>query len=133
MKRFLIFVLFFLPFAAHAQAEAPQCYPFINGVHTIAPRHFVGEQGQHVFWQCSPRGGTPKLYGFSCLHGQCSMAVLHSAHSAILAATAKVAAANALWAQHVTFECGDVLDELTPRGNLCRERAAFVRVLEARR
>lgn len=113
--------------SASAWAQTPPCYPFINGVHPVAPRMLSGEQGQHIFWFCSARGGDPKEYGFSCLHGQCSKQVLTAVQTAIIAATAKVTTANSLWAQHVTYSCYDpvILAEQTLRGALCRERKAL--------
>lgn len=128
--KYLPALLFLL--SLNAWAERPPCYPLINGVHTLAPRHFIGEQGQHVFWACSPRGGEARVYGFSCLHGQCSMAALHAAHTTILQATAKVATANAVWDASIQFDCLDVIGEDSPRGRLCRERDAFLKVIEAR-
>lgn len=113
---------------AHAQAERPPCYPTVNGVHVSAPRHFFGEHGQHVFWACSPRGGQARIYGFSCAHGECSMAALHSVHSAILSATAKVTTANTEWDANVKFNCKDVLAEQSPRGRMCRERVVYEKV-----
>ncbi len=133
MKRFFLALLLLICTTAHAQVERPPCYPLVNGVHTSAPRHFIGEQGQHVFWFCSARGGTSLAYGFSCLHGQCSMAALHAAHTTILAATAKVTAANSQWDAHMQFHCPAVLAEQTDRGRLCREREGFLKVLGAGR
>lgn len=128
--KYLIAFLLMACASAHAQVTAPPCYPLINGVHTAAPRHVIGEQGQHVFWACSPRGGQSRIYGFSCLHGQCSMSALHAAHAAIMSATAKVTAANTAWSEHVQFQCADVIGESSPRGLLCRERAALLKSLE---
>lgn len=116
------------------QAQTPPaCYPLINGVHASAPRHMNGEIGQHVFWFCSPRGGPTMHYGFSCLHGQCSSVALHAAHTAIMQASAKVATANAMWEANIQFDCQVVRAEQTPRGRLCREREAMLKVLEAGR
>jgi len=131
MKYLIALLLFFAP-TVHAQ-PAPPCYPLINGTHVSAPRHMNGEVGQHIFWFCSPRGGQAMAYGFSCLHGSCSMAALHSAHSTIIQSTAKVTTANNLWAQSMQFDCDLVKAEDTPRGKLCRERDAMLKVLEAGR
>lgn len=127
MRRILA-ILAFLSAPVWGQTPPPPCYPLINGVHPIAPRHIVGEQGQHVFWFCSVRGGPVQEHGFSCRHGQCSMQALQAVQQAIIGATAKVTAANAAWAQHVTYSCGDpvILAEQTPRGELCRERQALL-------
>lgn len=133
MKFLISLLLTLLPLASSAQVERPPCYPLINGVHTSAPRLFFGEHGQHVFWFCSVRGAEPLAYGFSCLHGQCSMAALHAAHTAILAATAKVTAANTAWDTHIQFHCPAVAAEDSPRGRMCRERAALLKVVEAGR
>ena len=129
--RYLIACLLLI--CSTAYAERPPCYPLINGVHTSAPRHMTGEVGQHVFWFCSARGGPASAYGFSCLHGSCSMAALHAAHKTILQATAKVSTANALWDSSMQFHCPDVRAEDSPRGKLCRERDAMLKVLEAGR
>ena len=126
--RFAAIILAALSLPASAQTEAPSCYPFINGVHVMAPRHVWGEVGQHVYWACSSRGGTAYIYGFSCRHGECSMQALRAAQQAIIAATAKVTAANAEWAKAVTYSCNSaaILAEQTPRGELCRERQALM-------
>lgn len=131
MKYLIALLLFFAPMA---QAQTPPpCYPMINGVHTEPPAYMIGEVGRHVFWFCSPRGGPSVVHGFSCLHGSCSKAALHAAHNTILQATAKVTTANNLWAQSMQFDCDLVKAEDTPRGKLCRERDAMLKVLEAGR
>lgn len=130
--KILLVLLLLIAAPAHAQ-PAPPCYPLINGTHVSAPRIMPGEIGQHIFWFCSPRGGQAMVYGFSCLHGSCSTAALHSAHTTILQSTAKVTTANNLWAQSMQFDCDLVKAEATPRGRLCRERDAMLKVLEAGR
>jgi hypothetical protein len=121
MKRLLLLMLFYIP-SGQAQVVVPACFPLINGAHATMPRHVSGELGQHLFWFCSPRGGTPREYGLSCMHGQCSANAMQAVHAAILSASAKVGAAQSAYTQSVSFTCVDVLDEQTPRGALCRER-----------
>lgn len=127
--RILLFVLCLAFGVAHAQSAPPPCFPLINGTHGIAPRLLTGQVGQHVFWFCSPRGGPPLAYGFSCVHGQCSYSALQTAHNAILRSSAKLGAAQAAYREHIQFECPDVMREPTQRGELCRERDALLKSL----
>lgn len=109
--------------------EAPPCFPFINGQHVMAPRVVDGEVGRHVYWACSPRGGEAKVYGWSCLHGQCLPAAAHAAHGAVLAASARVSTAQTLYRQAMQFDCPQVMAAETAQGRLCRERDRLMRAL----
>lgn len=128
--RFLILLPFLLlaGLPAHAQTaapppiEVPACFPLVNGVHVMTPRLVDGELGKHIYWACSPRGGSPKIYGWSCLHGQCLAGAAKGALQLITAATAKVSTAQAQYQTAMAFDCPVVLQEQTPRGELCRER-----------
>ena len=129
--RFLILLSFLLLTGLPAQAqtdtlpaiEAPSCFPGVNGVHLVAPRYVSAEVGKHFYWVCSPRGGEPKIFGFSCVHAQCAASALNAAQSAVILATAKVGAAQSAYKAAVQFDCPVVIDEDSPRGALCRERA----------
>ena len=127
--KYIIALLLAWSGAAHAQVPAPPCFPLVNGTHVSSPSFFAGEVGYHFFWFCSLRSDPPRIYGLSCLHGQCSEAAATAAHAAILQSTAKVTAAREAWAAHVQFDCDAVKAEQTPRGALCREREVFLRSL----
>lgn len=130
MPKLLLALAFLFPHAvALAQApaiEAPACYPLVNGVHAMAPRVVDGEVGRHIFWACSPRGGTAKVYGWSCLHGHCLAGSVNAAHAAILSATARVGAAQTAYRQAMAYDCPAVAEEDSPRGRLCRERVRLM-------
>lgn len=128
MIRYLIaLAMTFAWLPAHAQATKPACYPLVNGYPVAAPRVVTGEYGTHIFWYCSDsKGSTPQSAGFSCLKDRCAASTLSAAIYAITRASARVATANAMWAEHVTFDCTPALVmEDSPRGNLCWERAAL--------
>lgn len=128
--RFLILLPFLLLAGLPAQAqatapppiEAPACFPFINGVHAFTPRLVEGELGRHIYWACSPRGGSAKIYGWSCPHGQCLAGAAKGALQLITGASAKVGAAQEQYRVAMAYDCPVVIDEQTPRGALCRER-----------
>lgn len=127
MIRFLFALAMVLAgFTAHAQATKPACYPMVNGYPQGLPRVVSGEFGTHIYWLCSDyKGSPPTVNGFSCLKGQCAETVLAGAILAITRASARVTTANALWDQHVVFDCTvDLAGENSPRGDLCWERAA---------
>ncbi|MGE0350938.1 hypothetical protein [Hydrogenophaga sp.] len=117
---------------AHGQSvPRPACYAMVNGVHVMVPRVVWGDQARHLFWACSPRGGPPEIYGFSCRHGHCLEAALIEAQNELMRATAKVRTADALWDQLVTVDCGaaETLAADTPDGAMCRERVALIKAL----
>ncbi len=90
------------------------------------PRWQWGVKGLHIFWACRDSKGANVVWsGFSCLHANCSNAVLAAADKQITRASAKVATANALWDQHVKFDCNVAKDQQTEIGALCRERKAI--------
>lgn len=124
MKKLLAVLALILSQPLQAQTvEVPPCFPLINGTHFGAPRVVTGDVGQHLFWFCSPRGGEPREYGFSCVHGKCSQSAFAAAQQAIIGASARVTAAQTQYAANVTFQCsGTVLTETSERGLLCRER-----------
>lgn len=131
MRIVFAIILALLSTTAAAQLlVVPPCFPLVNGTHVGTPRHISGDVGQHVFWACSPRGGAPREYGFSCMHGQCSNAVMAGVMAAIASTSTKLTAAQSAYTQHVAYTCaGTVLTESTDRGKLCRERVAIMRAL----
>lgn len=127
----LVAAMVFAPPAHGQSAPRPACYPLINGYPVGMPQQRTGTYGVHVFWFCSDsKGGPLRAEGISCLKNLCSEALAGQAMAAVTRASAKVGTANAEWDKHVAFNCPDVEAEQTPRGNLCRERKAF---LEANR
>lgn len=121
----LVMALAWLP--AQAQATKPACYPLVNGYPVGLPHVVTGEYGTHVFWYCSDvKGSAPRSTGFSCLKDRCAAATLSAAIFAVTRASARVTTANALWAEHVTFDCTPALVmEESARGDLCWERATL--------
>lgn len=118
-----------LPATVGAQgAPRPSCYATVNGEHVMVPRIIWGEHARHIFWACSPRGGQPEIYGFSCRNGHCIEAALLDAQNAILKATAKVRTADEMWQKYVTVDCGSpqILAAATPDGDMCRERRSLI-------
>lgn len=135
-RQMLSFVLAaLLPAAALAQQPAgtppvprPACIPLVNGYPTSLPRYEWGQQGWHIFWACSDIKAAPATwYAISCLHNVCSLKTLSAVLTQITRASAKVSTANALWDQHIAFDCAAVRQEPTQRGALCRERTAIFR------
>lgn len=107
--------------------KRPTCYPFINGYPVGAPQQRVGPYGVHLFWFCSDSKGTkPVAEGISCLRSQCSEALAGQVMAVVTRASAKVGTSNAEWDKHVKFNCPDVEAEQSARGQLCRERKAFL-------
>ena len=119
--RWLLFLLCFPAFAA-----PPTVVPGVVGEVSMQfpPRVVRGDAGWHIWWFY--RDSDLKLYsnGFSCPHGVCDRGLLISVYQDIMTAPDRIAALNAAWATHITYECKDVLGEQTPRGAACRERFA---------
>ena len=118
--RWLLFLLCFPAFAA------PPVVPGVVGEVSMQfpPRVVRGDAGWHIWWFY--RDSDLKLYsnGFSCPHGTCSRDTLAQAYQDIMTAPDRIAALNAAWTTHITYECKDVVSEQTARGAACRERFA---------
>lgn len=119
--------LVFLPGHARSQTQVtpPPCFPLINGQYNIAPRLYVGEVGEHVYWFCASRKDGPiRVYGFSWFIGKRMETAYLSAVAAISSATAKVSEAQKQYVAAITYNCDDpaVVAAQTEGGLLCRER-----------
>lgn len=110
---------------AHAQGvPLPSCLHGFEGKPApYMPRWERGAAGHHVyFWCIRASDGAIRTEGFSCPHSVCDLSKYIGVMADITASADKVAAAKVAWATNLTYTCGAVKDEQTPRGAACRER-----------
>lgn len=119
---FTALLLVLIALASTFASAAPPCYPYISGEPVFTPRVARGDTGTHVFWWCKVDDKV-KDYGLSCITSECN-AELFGSIAARLSLTGK--SGDGAYNENVKYECADVLGEQTPRGALCRERAALL-------
>ena len=119
---FTALLLVLIALASTFASAAPPCYPYVSGEPVFTPRIAHGATGTHVFWWCKVDDKV-KDYGLSCITSECN-AELFGSIAARLSLTGK--SGDGAYNENVKYECADVLGEQTPRGALCRERAALL-------